>query len=172
MSKVFIVTDEEIAAYGLAHQQALLDAMESVAVQHPEATMMELLAYARQELVLKDKSQEWDYSAVSQVPSNELAIEAPEPEPEYIPEPEIEEPIEYIPEPVFPTYVVEEYQPEEPVYVPEPAYEPAPVFIEVEDVPEEIAEEEEEDITDPKSLAFRKRKYQGLFHEASKLDEI
>lgn len=167
MSKVFIVTDEEIAAYALAHQQTLLDAMQKVALEHPEASVEELLVYARQELVIQTTKHDWDYNAENQIEATngpELAIEALVPELE--PEPEVVE------EPEYTQFVVEEYAP----YAPDPAFaveESAEEDALVEDEDPYDSEEDEPTVEDgdDQSLAFRRRKYQGLFHEASKLDE-
>lgn len=52
MSKVLIVTDEEIAKYALAHQQILLDKLAALAEEYPNATKEELFEYARRELTI------------------------------------------------------------------------------------------------------------------------
>lgn len=170
MSKVFIITDEEIAAYVLAHQQKLLDSMQKASSEHPEASIDELLAYARQELVIQTTAQSWDYNAINQSISPE--------------EENVELPVQDI-EPELDSeddqFVIEEHTP----YSSEPTFsidDPADENAEVETSEDETARvdddpyDEEEDASleedeDQSSLAFRRKKYKGLFFEASKLDE-
>ena len=175
MSKVLIVTDEEIASYALAHQQQLLNALESVAAAHPGASFPELLAYARQELVIK-QVENIDYDAITSPEVETPAIEGPVEEPIYEDQ---DEPVvvDYNPEDVATIEELSEAPDYEETTIEEPV-EDAPV----EEVPENEVYDRDESVysapeeadfeTDPtdESLAFRRRRYQGLFHEASKLD--
>ena len=183
--KVFILTDQEIAGYTAAHQQQLLNALEQVSLEHPTATVPELLAYARQQLVIAPAEEDMSYKALT---AQEERVEVipelvPEADPEVYEEPDFtgevavveEEPT--LQEEQYPVYeeapVYEEpVQPEYPVYE-EPVQETQfPVYQEPAYTPpvEPVQEEPEEDESE-QSIAFRSRRYQGLFHEASKLDE-
>jgi len=178
MPKVFIVTGEELAEFSHKKQSVLLDAIESVALQYPDAPILELLAYARQELVPRNSTPEdWTYASDAPVnPNTQLSIEQSTEEVENFvvldPEPVDEEPaveVDPVIEPVVSEDTLEVDDSDE-------VEEIAPEVHNLDNIDidpdgenlDEVDDEEEED----QSMAFRRRRYQGLFHEASKLDEF